>query len=1019
MSQAKLTQSRANALREKGYSEEEVVRSFYEAFVQPTEDAPDFDSFFTVARQKLGWEAPPLIAPLQTTGPTTTRTAFTPPAQTLIPPEGPTLGAAQPLPSSGVETAATVGLSALNVPLTVGTGIGTGLGALAQGKGLSGAFSEAGKIMGFQGLEHVETPVSQVMEAIVGSPRLRGAEYVDTAARRWTRGLLTFAGEVALPLSLPDTWRRLGSAAKAMKAQGARIAPELEEMLAGQSDEAVNLLKPMPPTPKRQLALSPEMESALKRQSEGTLLPEQMTATRKAFEESTGNFTPADAPEPGKLVDAIRKRVQKRTRLTLEEELQGQSFLKEELTPTFRPPSRDVLIPSSRRIVPIDRQLRGTGLLEIADLSKRRELTALEDAKAFLQPTVEYLKKNPTARARITEALDTGTLGGEKLKQGQTVADLLKGEERQAFQTTRATFNELAARLGLPREQFIKDYLTHVFEKEYHILPEELSRNSAVRNLHFKFFEARTGGKPPELDVLESLEAYLPLALRHIHTQPAVTLMNLKLSRFADQPHRHALGQFFINNFAGMPDPFVHGFEKGILHKIGEGTSRAVDQALAIISQKKEGLHIKWSPAKSGVKYDILDRAGNVVLRTDTAEEAAEALRSFTRFQPKKLERVAMGLTSNFYRATIGANLASSIRNLHQVLLTGVRSGVYPTLKGLGFLADRGMRETVKTIMGPGHVGRELVESQYTGVMKKLDDVVFAMFNGAEMMNRGTAFWAGVNAARSVGQKNLDTLIRAGTDSMIDTQFLYGVMGRSPAFSHPVTRPLGAFTSFPLKAASWTSTVLREGLESGFQAARSGAPLGKKLASLPPQQQAEFQAMARLIGIAGLGAVSGTEHGRNISAQLMGAGFNGWEELRGRLKKGVSPMGGLLKSSIEWAMAENQGGKDLAARKFLATARLLTGIPITGIEGLQKIWAVTTSSDNEFEVIDPAGVKLFTLSRGAAFDWAFGLSNKEVGDAFEKLKTTRAKKGTPKPTEMETLLKSRFEFAPVGTGRAR
>ena len=50
-----------------------------------------------------------------------------------------------------------------------------------------------------------------------------------------------------------------------------------------------------------------------------------------------------------KLVDAIRKRVQERTKLTLEEELQGQSFLKEELTPTFRPPSRDVFFPVSRR----------------------------------------------------------------------------------------------------------------------------------------------------------------------------------------------------------------------------------------------------------------------------------------------------------------------------------------------------------------------------------------------------------------------------------------------------------------------------------------------------------------------------------------------------------------------------------------------------------------------------------------------------------------------------------------------
>jgi len=244
------------------------------------------------------------------------------------------------------------------------------------------------------------------------------------------------------------------------------------------------------------------------------------------------------------------------------------------------------------------------------------------------------------------------------------------------------------------------------------------------------------------VDALEALEAYLPLAIRHIYRQPALTLMNLKSQQLVNQPLRQSVANWFMNSFAGMPNPFEGtGMKPGLVTKGAQGIADAVDGTLAWMSKKFQGLKVDWSPgAQPGsVKWSVIDKGGNRIMWADTQQEAQEMLQQLSSFRAGAASRASAILTSNIYRGTIALNIGSAVRNMQQVLNTAVNQGVWPTMKGLATLlnpADKDARALVSQLIGAGHVREKLLDTQARHLFKegleKYDQVLFAPFNAAE-----------------------------------------------------------------------------------------------------------------------------------------------------------------------------------------------------------------------------------------------------------------------------------------------
>jgi hypothetical protein len=177
-----------------------------------------------------------------------------------------------------------------------------------------------------------------------------------------------------------------------------------------------------------------------------------------------------------------------------------------------------------------------------------------------------------------------------------------------------------------------------------------------------------------------------------------------------------------------------------------------------------------------------------------------------------------------YYRAYIGLNPKSALRNLTQNANTWVATGTKYFFQAAKDIAT-GNKEMEKMFNDTGLLsefsGMDVVMPQLEKTLgTKIDKGLYWMFRQAETLNRKMAFNAGYHEAiDKLGLKGNDAINHA-LDVVHDTQFTYGRVSPTGISSHKV---LGQFTNYPIKQMEFVIKSLKNDEQRGRMLGLLGA----------------------------------------------------------------------------------------------------------------------------------------------------------------------------------------------------
>lgn len=178
---------------------------------------------------------------------------------------------------------------------------------------------------------------------------------------------------------------------------------------------------------------------------------------------------------------------------------------------------------------------------------------------------------------------------------------------------------------------------------------------------------------------------------------------------------------------------------------------------------------------------------------------------------------VASSMTAGTIIATLGLNLASAIKNTSQLINTASKEGIPATIRGLYKMADywsaegKALRELRKSANFRSEFRKVLYDDAWVKAGKRgVDGFLMWPFSTTEMWMRGITF--NISAGRDLeklgirtvsdlaglDKRVLSAVVRSGRREAIDTNFLYGIAGRSHFMMSPVAR-----VGFALQSYSW------------------------------------------------------------------------------------------------------------------------------------------------------------------------------------------------------------------------
>lgn len=159
--------------------------------------------------------------------------------------------------------------------------------------------------------------------------------------------------------------------------------------------------------------------------------------------------------------------------------------------------------------------------------------------------------------------------------------------------------------------------------------------------------------------------------------------------------------------------------------------------------------------------------------------------------------RADIALSNQLYRGTIGANFTTMAKNLIQNINTAAEVGILPTIKGMARLTTKKGRELVAKSKVVDEFDQMFEKD--APIKGKIDTVLFAPMKWSEYINRGTSFLAAYHKAIKMGLGEKAAMAE-GIRVSNHTQFVYGVLGKSPVFNRiPFGRTIRMFSSYPMK----------------------------------------------------------------------------------------------------------------------------------------------------------------------------------------------------------------------------
>lgn len=377
-----------------------------------------------------------------------------------------------------------------------------------------------------------------------------------------------------------------------------------------------------------------------------------------------------------------------------------------------------------------DKVLQKIGLGKEAEIMRVGYEGYLKELPKNIDKITAWSKEVPKdANQRIFRWLD-----GEAIDLAQN--ELKVGEEIKTW------LSEWANRLGLPEDNRIAEYITHIFDDQ--LLKKEFDEDIAKiiadkipGTVYDPFLQKRLGAQGYKQDTWAALDAYVKRATRKVHMDPALTV---------------------LEEAAG-------GLEKS-----------------------------QWDYVKNYV-----DRVN--MRPTDIDNLLDNGIKQIIgyRFGQRPTLAVTRVLRQATYRAMIGGNVGSALRNLSQGMNTYAKLGEKYTAIGYVKLMQSGAQAELEKegVLLESFIQDRAISSTKKAI-EKADKALFYMFQGVEHINRGSAYFGAKAKALAEGKTEAQA-IEYGKKIVRDTQFVFGSIDTPLILSSDIAKTLGQFQTFSVK----------------------------------------------------------------------------------------------------------------------------------------------------------------------------------------------------------------------------
>lgn len=309
---------------------------------------------------------------------------------------------------------------------------------------------------------------------------------------------------------------------------------------------------------------------------------------------------------------------------------------------------------------------------------------------------------------------------------------------------------EWADRLHLPEDSRISDYITHVFDKDAVDIPIEsafddpelamIMQDKIAKSVYNPFLDKRVNKPGYKEDVWAALDAYVKRATRKEAMDPALST---------------------IESMAGKLDESSYLYVKHMID------------------------HVNMRPTQVDKAFDnwVKDTLGNKFTQRPTA------------YISNKIRTI-------FYRGLLALNPASALRNLSQGANTYAKLGEKYTTIGYFKLFTKMATRNLQELYDHGVLDEGLVQDKKMGVYKtrlqKLDPALFSLFEMAEKINRGAAFFGAKSRGLAKGLTEEEAL-KYAKRIVRETQFAFGSIDSPVALASDLMKTATQLHSFDIK----------------------------------------------------------------------------------------------------------------------------------------------------------------------------------------------------------------------------
>lgn len=299
-----------------------------------------------------------------------------------------------------------------------------------------------------------------------------------------------------------------------------------------------------------------------------------------------------------------------------------------------------------------------------------------------------------------------------------------------------------ADRLGLPQDNRIAEYITHIFDdqlikKEFDEDLAKIITDKIPSSVYDPFLQKRLGAKGYKQDVWAALDAYVKRATRKVYMDPA--LARLEEAGASMEKSQWDYLKSYTDKINMRPSDFDTGVDNSLKQIIG---------------------------------YKLGQRPVANISRT---------MRQMT------------------FRGMLGLNVGSAARNLSQGVNTFAKLGTRYTATGYVSLFKKGSFDELKNV---GVLANNFVQDRALSATKKsiekLDKGLFFMFDLAEKINRGSAYF-GAKAKALAGNMSEADAIDYAKKIVRDTQFNYGSIDTPVAMNSDIAKIFTQFLTYPVK----------------------------------------------------------------------------------------------------------------------------------------------------------------------------------------------------------------------------